>query len=136
MPWSWVGAQQGLGTVSGLIKCTCGYRKHKSDLTESAGCRESACHLGLFGTYQSLHNSMIGGIHVRVQRESTFSFAVVCCISLWCNDPVLKSKTTYRCQFCKNAMKCEIKFNVSFVLYLPSQISETDIQLMFFTAVF
>lgn len=24
MPWSWVGAQQGFGTVSGLIKWTCG----------------------------------------------------------------------------------------------------------------
>ncbi len=89
MPWSWVGAQQGLGTVSGLIKCTCGWKKHKSFLTESGGCSECACHQGLFGTYQSLHNSVIGGIHVGVKREGAFSLAVVGCVALRCYDPVL-----------------------------------------------
>lgn len=89
MPWSWVGAQQGLGTVSGLIKCTCGWKKHKSILTESGGCRESACHQRLFEAYQSLHNSVIGGIHVGVEREGAFSLAVVRRVALWCYDPVL-----------------------------------------------
>lgn len=44
---------------------------------------------GLCGAYQSLHNSVIGGIHVGVEGEGAFSLAVVRCITLWCYDPVL-----------------------------------------------
>lgn len=46
--------------------------------------------MGLFGTYQSLHNSMICGIHVGVQGEGAFALTVVRFISLWCYDPVLR----------------------------------------------
>lgn len=86
MPWSCVGAQQGLGTVSGLMKCTW---KHRGSFKDCGGCSESAFDQGLFGAYQSLHYSVIGGVHVRVEREGAFSLAVVRCVALWCNDPVL-----------------------------------------------
>lgn len=42
------------------------------------------------GTYQCLYNSMVCGIHIRVQRKHTFSFTVVRSITLWSNDPVLE----------------------------------------------
>lgn len=48
-----------------------------------------------------LHNGMVCGVHVGVQREGTLSLAIVCCISFWSNDPVL-----------------------------PPQVSETDVELM------
>lgn len=45
--------------------------------------------VGLSGTYQRLHNGMIGGIHVGVEREGAFPLTVECCVALWCYDPVL-----------------------------------------------
>lgn len=91
MPWSCVGAQQGLGTVPGLMKCTC--------------CGEDAPISGRLswwrprggvaaGTYQCLHDGVIGGVHVGVEREGAFSVAVVSRVSLRRYDPVLISKAT------------------------------------------
>lgn len=64
-------------------------RNTKYILRESRGYRGNAFNQGSFEAYQSLHNSVIGGIHVGVQRKSTFSLTVICCVALWCYDPVL-----------------------------------------------
>lgn len=44
--------------------------------------------------YQRLHDGVIGGVHVGVEGEGTFSVAVVGCVALWRNDPVLVGKAT------------------------------------------
>lgn len=41
-------------------------------------------------THKGLHNGMVCGVHVGVQREGTLSLAIVRCISFWSNDPVLR----------------------------------------------
>lgn len=43
------------------------------------------------GTHQCLYNSMVCSVHIRVQRKHTFSFTVVCSVTLWSNDPVLET---------------------------------------------
>lgn len=45
-------------------------------------------------TYQRLHDGVIGGVHVGVEGEGTFSVTVVSCVTLWCYDPVLVGKAT------------------------------------------
>lgn len=40
-------------------------------------------------THQCLHNGMVGGVHVGVQREGTLPLTVVGGIAFWRNDPVL-----------------------------------------------
>lgn len=41
-------------------------------------------------THKGLHNGMVCGIHVGVQREGAFSLAIVRRISFWSYDPVLR----------------------------------------------
>lgn len=41
-------------------------------------------------THKGLHNGMVCGVHVGVQREGTLSLAIVRCISLRSDDPVLR----------------------------------------------
>lgn len=41
-------------------------------------------------THKGLHNGMVCGVHVGVQREGTLPLAIVRCISLWSDDPVLR----------------------------------------------
>lgn len=47
------------------------------------------------GTYQCLHNGVIGGVHVGVKREGAFTVTVGRCIALWSDDPVLISEATH-----------------------------------------
>lgn len=47
-------------------------------------------------THKCLHNGMVCGVHVGVQREGTLSLAIVCCISFWSNDPVLRVEEKFR----------------------------------------
>ena len=41
---------------------------------------------------QGLHNGVVGGVHVSVQREGTFSMAVVSGVAVRSNDPVLPAE--------------------------------------------
>lgn len=89
MPWSCVGAQQGLGTVSGLIKWTC-FRGLR--VSRAAGELRGACKVR--DTYQRLHDGVIGGVHVGVEGEGALSVAVVSCVTLRRDDPVLVGGAT------------------------------------------
>lgn len=92
MPWSCVGAQQGLGTVSGLIKWTW-FGGKMQGLSGREGARR-ICRVPS-DTYQRLHDGVIGGVHVGVQREGAFTVAVVGRIALRSDDPVLVSEATH-----------------------------------------
>lgn len=47
-------------------------------------------------TYQGLHDGVVGGIHVSVEWERALPVAVVGCVALWSDDPVLVRKQTER----------------------------------------
>lgn len=42
-------------------------------------------------THKGLHNGMVCGVHVGVQREGALSLAIVRCVSLRRDDPVLRA---------------------------------------------
>lgn len=133
MALSCVGAQQGLGTVSGLMKWTWEeeeekklWRRRKKRYLRGYcwkwcpfwiikhSCSNSGYIVLTFDemirlltwllhfsprsmvTHKCLHNGMVCGVHVGVQREGTLSLAIVCCISFWSNDPVLRVEEKFR----------------------------------------
>lgn len=61
---------------------------------QSAGGTVLGAYEVIAATYQRLHNGVIGGVHVGVEGEGTFSIAVVSCVTLWRYDPVLVGKAT------------------------------------------
>lgn len=52
------------------------------------------CSPGPAYTHQGLHNGMVGGVHVRIERESALPVAVVGRVTLGCDDPILRVWTS------------------------------------------
>lgn len=46
-------------------------------------------------THQSLHDGVIGGVHVGVERESAFAVAVKRSVAFRCDDPILNQKDKF-----------------------------------------
>lgn len=94
-------------------------------------------------TYQRLHDGVIGGVHIGVKGESAFTVTVVRCVTLRRDDPVLISKATHVSVKYHYSVKSRIRRNTfkmrpneHWESHLPSQIPETDVELMFFTPFF
>lgn len=117
------------------------------------------CSLVFMVTHKGLHNGVVCGVHEGVQREGTLSLAIVRCVSFWSDDPVLKK---WR-RWCEKDVKkhdtfsfipqvliislCSLKRQVQnemsnesltpiqalLFVYLPPQVSETDVELMLLT---
>ena len=93
MAFSFVGAQHGLGTYSGFIRWTCSkHRRRGGVVRNNTWSGPTPQSRGDAGAHQGLHDGMVGGVHVRVEREGAFSITVVGSVTLGCNDPVLHSK--------------------------------------------
>lgn len=64
-------------------------------MCNSVGVKEHGVCRVASDTYQCLHDGVIGGVHIGVKWEGTFTITVVRCVTLWRNDPVLINKATH-----------------------------------------
>lgn len=56
-------------------------------------------------THEGLHDGVVGGVHVGVQREGALALAVVRRVALRSDDPVLRAGTEVEGKFGKRAIK-------------------------------
>lgn len=104
MAFSLVGAQHGLGTYSGFIRWTCSKTEREREPLEVIHGLSLIQLMWSLSTHQGLNNRMVGGIHVCIEWEGTFSITVIGSIALRCNDPVLVKKA-------KEAIKDQLSFH-------------------------